>query len=155
MLGSNKIGRALVGVGFVAMALLEAGIIFGFFIRLNLDIMHKFVNDGKGKRFDAFVVFDIDANQFFIDKVAAIFFAVRVIRYLNIGLILLVANMLDTPIYNRLHQFWLTNFRLESVDAYWHCNRWQWAFLQAFITENKNHSSKQNTEEDKKDDIKF
>ena len=110
MLGRNKIGRALVGVCFVAMALLQAGIVFRFFVRFYFDIMHKFVDDGEGKRFDAFVVFDINANQFFIDKVAAIFFTVRVIRYLNIGLILLVTNMLNTPIYNCLHQFWLTDF---------------------------------------------
>lgn len=110
MLGSNKICRALVGVGFVAKALLQAGIVFRFFVRFYFNVMHKFVNDGEGKRFDTFVVFDINANQFFIDKVAAIFFAVWVIRYLNIGLILLVANVLNAPIYNSLHQFWLTDF---------------------------------------------
>ena len=86
--------------------------------------MYKFVNDGEGKRLDAFVVFDIDTNQFFIDKVAAIFFAMWVIRYLNIWLILLIANMMNTPIYNGMYQFWLTDFRLErTTDVFWY-NRW-------------------------------
>lgn len=68
------------------------------------------MNDSKGKRFDTFVVFDIDANQFFIDKVAAVFFTVGVVGYLNIGLILFISYMLNAPIYNSLHQFWLTDF---------------------------------------------
>lgn len=90
--------------------MVKAGIIFRFFVCLYLDIMHKFVNDGEGKGLDIFVVFDINANQFFINKVAAIFFAVRMIGYLNIGLILLISNMLNAPIYNGMNQFWLTDF---------------------------------------------
>lgn len=113
VLGSNKIGRSLVGIGFITQVLLQTGIVFRFFVRLYFDIMDKFVDDGKSKGLDAFVVFDIDANQFFIDKVTAIFFAVRMIRNLNIGLILFVADMMNTPIYNGLYQFWLTDFRLE------------------------------------------
>jgi hypothetical protein len=108
MLGRNKIGRTLVGVGFVAMALLKTGIVFRFLVGLYFYVMHKFVNDGEGKRLDTFVVFDIDANQSFINKVAAVFFAVWVIGYLNIGLILLIANMMNTPIYNTCTNFgWL------------------------------------------------
>ncbi len=71
------------------------------------------MNDGEGKRLNTFVVFDIDANQLFIDNVATIFFAVRMIGYLNIRLILLVAYVMNTPIYDGLNQFWMTDFRLE------------------------------------------
>lgn len=124
ILGGNTIGRTLVGVSLVAEVLLQAGIVFRLFVCLYLNKMDKFVNDSERKCLDAFVVFDIDANQFFIDKVAAVFFPVRVVRYLNIWLILFVANMMNAPLYNGIDKFWLTDFRLECIVGYWGYNRW-------------------------------
>lgn len=140
ILGGNAIGRSLVWIGFVAKIFLQTGIVFGFFVALYFYIMHKFVNDCKRKCFNVFVIFDINANQFFIDEVAAIFFAVWVIRYLNIGLILLIANVLNTPIYNGLYQFGLADFGLKSTVDILGINGWCYSFLLKIAAQNEDGS---------------